>query len=337
MRYSSLDARAEECPEYVRITQGRSRSATTTRLRPVVVETLTGLAAEALGAHHARQQRCRRVVGVAELGVQRLEDRQARVETDQVEQRERPHREVAAALHRGVDVVARRDARVEHPHRVVEVREEQRVDDEAGLVADLHGLLAARLRERDRGGDRLVRRRDRPHHLDERHRGRGVEEVDAADAVGAAGLHRQLDDGQRRRVRREHRRLAADAVEVVEEVLLQREVFDDRLEHEVAVGELAEVGDRTHAAQHLRRGRPASMRPLSTWRASDFSSPATSASALDCARLRTTTSNPAFAHTSARPEPMIPDPTIPTLFTVMAPRRYRSVAVRSQAAPGEVP
>ena len=44
--------------------------------------------------------------------------------------------------------------------------------------------------------------------------------------------------------------LGADAVELGEEVLLRREVLDDRLEHEVAVGELAEVGDGAHAAEH---------------------------------------------------------------------------------------
>ena len=44
--------------------------------------------------------------------------------------------------------------------------------------------------------------------------------------------------------------VGADAVELGEEVLLGGEVLDDRLEHEVAVGELAEVGDRAHPAEH---------------------------------------------------------------------------------------
>jgi hypothetical protein len=35
-----------------------------------------------------------------------------------------------------------------------------------------------------------------------------------------------------------------------------------------------------------------------------------------CWRLRRQTSKPALAATSAMPEPMIPDPTIPTRFTV---------------------
>ena len=56
--------------------------------------------------------------------------------------------------------------------------------------------------------------------------------------------------------------------------------------------------------------------PRSTCLASDFSSPATIASAVLWARLRRTTSQPALAATSAIPLPMIPDPTIPTRCTI---------------------
>ena len=43
------------------------------------------------------------------------------------------------------------------------------------------------------------------------------------------------------------------------------------------------------------------------------------ASAVLCARLRSTTSNPALAATSAMPEPMIPEPTIPTRLMPIVP------------------
>ena len=61
----------------------------------------------------------------------------------------------------------------------------------------------------------------------------------------------------------------------------------------------------------------ASSRPLSTWRVSDFDSPATMASAESCLRLRSTTSMPALAATSAMPDPMIPEPMIPIRVMVM--------------------
>src|SRR5947209_19482171 len=54
----------------------------------VVVEAATRLAAQQLGRNHAPQQRHRRVVGVAELVIQRVEDGAAGVEANQAEQRE---------------------------------------------------------------------------------------------------------------------------------------------------------------------------------------------------------------------------------------------------------
>ena len=57
--------------------------------------------------------------------------------------------------------------------------------------------------------------------------------------------------------------------------------------------------------------------PRSTCLASDFSSDATIASAVSCLRERSTTSNPDFAATSAMPEPMMPEPRIPTRWIVM--------------------
>ncbi len=41
------------------------------------------------------------------------------------------------------------------------------------------------------------------------------------------------------------------------------------------------------------------------------------ASAVSCLRERSTTSCPALAATSAMPDPMIPEPTMPTLLIVM--------------------
>ena len=79
---------------------------------------------------------CRRVQPVAGLLVHRVEDLVGGVEADQVEQRERAHRQAAAELHRGVDVLAAGVARLVHADGVVEVAEQQRVGDEAGAVAD---------------------------------------------------------------------------------------------------------------------------------------------------------------------------------------------------------
>src|SRR6185503_1883513 len=58
----------------------------------VGVEAPAALAAEPAGGDVLPEQRARRVLGVAESLVQDLHDRDARVEADQVGERERPHR-----------------------------------------------------------------------------------------------------------------------------------------------------------------------------------------------------------------------------------------------------
>ena len=114
----------------------------------VVVEALLGLAAELARGDQAAQQRHRGVVGIAVLLVERIEDGQRGVEPDQVEQRERAHGEPATALHGGVDALLGRHALLEQAHRVVEVREQEGVHDEAGLVLHFDRVLAAARRRR---------------------------------------------------------------------------------------------------------------------------------------------------------------------------------------------
>ena len=79
---------------------------------------------------------------VVGLGVHRLQDRTGGVDADQVEQRERAHRQTAAEPHRRVDVLAGGVLRLVHRGGLVEVAEQQPVGDEAGPVADRDGLLA---------------------------------------------------------------------------------------------------------------------------------------------------------------------------------------------------
>ena len=184
-----------------------------------------------------RSGRHRGVVRIAELVVERVEDGERGVETDEVEQRERTHREVAAALHRRVDVVAGGGAGLEHAHRVVEVREQQRVDDEAGAVLDLDRFLAA-ARANSRASaivsslavsgrtisTRLIIGAGLKKWTPHTRSGRSVTiassttgSVDVLVARMASSLHRE--------------------VELAEQLLLHVEVLDDRLEHEVAVGQ----------------------------------------------------------------------------------------------------
>ena len=115
--------------------------------RLVGVEAAAGLPAEQPGGDHLLEDRGRRVQAVAALLVHRVEDLVRRVETDQVEQRERAHRVAAAVAHRRVDVLAGGVVALVHRDRVVEVAEQQRVGDEAGPVAADDRALAERLEQ----------------------------------------------------------------------------------------------------------------------------------------------------------------------------------------------
>ena len=60
-----------------------------------------------------------------------------------------------------------------------------------------------------------------------------------------------LGHGERGRVGREHGVGAADPVELREELLLRRELLDDRLDHEVAVREVGQLGRERESSDRL--------------------------------------------------------------------------------------
>ena len=132
---------------------------------------------------------------------------------------------------------------------VVEVGEQQRVHDEAGPVLDHDGLLAAVDGKGADGVDRVVVGGERPDDLDERHHRRGVEEVDATHPLGTVGGHGQLDDGQGRRVRGQDGVGSHRLAQLGEEPLLDGQVLHDRLDHEVAVGEVGQVRWRSNPGE----------------------------------------------------------------------------------------
>src|SRR4051812_24423386 len=121
----------------------------------VIVETCAGLAAEAAGQHHFAEQRRRRETLLLVFGVHHVGDVVSRIESDEIEQRERTHRIAAAEHHRFIDVLDRADAFLVCTDGIEDVRHEQTVDDEAGVVAARHRLFAERFRERERGIERL--------------------------------------------------------------------------------------------------------------------------------------------------------------------------------------
>src|SRR3954447_26149276 len=115
----------------------------------VLVEPAARLAPVVARYHHALEQRRRRVLRALELLAQRVADRVEHVEADEVRQRQRPHRVACPETHALVDVLARREALLVHPHRRHPVRPEQRVNDEPRTVLRSDRALADPLDELD--------------------------------------------------------------------------------------------------------------------------------------------------------------------------------------------
>ena len=86
-------------------------------------------------------------------------------------------------------------------------------------------------------------------HLQQAHHGRGVEEVHAHDPSRVAGGRRDRGDGQRRGVGRQDTVGADDLRQAAEELVLELQALGRGLDHEVAGGELGELGDRLHALE----------------------------------------------------------------------------------------
>ena len=189
---------------------------------------------------------------VTGLRMHRLENLERGVEPDQVEQRQRSHRKAATGPHGGVEVLPARESGAVHPHRGVEVAEQQGVRDEPGAVVDDDRRLAEPARQRRHGVHGVGVAHHGADHLDELQDGRRVEEVHAHDAIRSAGARGDRGDRQRRGVGGEHCVRPAHLVGGVEDGLLEVHPLGNRLDHEVDVGQVLHGGrERDEAVQRL--------------------------------------------------------------------------------------
>ena len=112
---------------------------------------------------------------------------------------------IAASRSSGVDARL-----VEHSYAVVQERDQNPVDDEARCVMATHWRLPQAHPRSKAVSNASSRGELRPHDLHERHQRRRVEEMHADDPLRRRRRRRDLGDGERGRVRREHRIGAAD-------------------------------------------------------------------------------------------------------------------------------
>src|SRR5579872_451714 len=215
----------------------------------IIVEALSALAAEAAGEHHAFEQRGRRHHRILEFVKHDLRDVIRRVEADEIEQLQRPHRVAASQFHAHVDVFFAGQAFVVYFDRVEQVRDEQTVHDETGRIFRENRLFAEFAREVEKRIDNVLRRRNRLDHFHEFHDRNGIEEVQARDAVRTLGFGGEFDDAQARRIRADDAVRREQVVELPEKVGLRLDVLDDRLDDEIAILKVVKVCRRTNAAE----------------------------------------------------------------------------------------
>ena len=192
------------------------------------------------------------------------------VETDQVHQAEGAEAEARRVDQDAVDGREVRDPFGEHAHRLRRVAAPGVIDDEARRVLAAHRRVAVAPRERgerfaDPGfGQRTV------DHLDDLHHRHRVEEVVAGDAPRFRAGRGHRGHRQRRGVGGEHAVLADDALERAEQGALGLEILEDRLDHDVAAGELRRGCRQSRSATASRRPRAARCGPFCTRPASDL-------------------------------------------------------------------
>ena len=128
--------------------------------------------------------------------------------------------------------------RLHQPHRVEQVGEEQPVDDEAGLVGDLDRGLAQRRAPGARALGDPVAQRLREAELDQLHPRDRVEDVKAEEALRRRRRARASSAIESEEVVVARSASGAALAERREQLGLRVGVLDDRLDDEVAAGEV---------------------------------------------------------------------------------------------------
>ena len=123
------------------------------------------------------QQRARSVLGVAEVVVKHLANREDGIQSDEISEGQRAHGRVGAQFHGLVDVLNSADALIEREHGLVDVGNQDSVGDEAWHVSRRSRLLLHSLRQvQGRREGRLVGL-ERCDDLDQLHHWHWVHEV----------------------------------------------------------------------------------------------------------------------------------------------------------------
>ena len=171
------------------------------------------------------------------------------INANQVDQCEWTHRPARSRLQGAIDV-GRVGARLGvRAHRVVEHRHKNAIDNEARGIRARNRLFAEPLGKFDRGridgGIHVLGM----HNLNERHHGRGIEEVQADDAFGATARLGDTRHANCRCVRCKDRIRLRRRRELAKQVVLDLWDLGNRLDDQISVGETVDAGSGRQARE----------------------------------------------------------------------------------------
>ena len=183
------------------------------------------------------------------------------VDADEVDERARSHRPAGAVLHCLVEILGRHAGLVEDADAVVQERDQDTVDDEAGRVVAADRRLAdgspnANAVSNGSSAVSSVRTISTSGIS-----GAGLKKCIPTHALGPARRRRDLGDRERRGVRREDARRAAVRPSSAKSSPLRLELLDDRLDHEVESAKSSSSVVEREPPDAPRRASPCSCAP----------------------------------------------------------------------------
>src|ERR1700674_4169090 len=186
-----------------------------------------------------------------------LEDLEANIEADEIDQLKGAHGMIETELQGFVDVFRGGDSGFKHVESFVA---DERVDargDETGSLIDQDDFLAHAPSDFSAGSNGFFGSMRRPDEFDELHFRDGIKEVHANAAVARHSDVRELGDGQGGSVACEYSAGLGELVEDGEEFELHFQLFRDGLDDEIGIADVIfDVARRSNQPQRLVADAP---------------------------------------------------------------------------------
>ena len=194
----------------------------------------------------------RTILGIAGLALEDFHDGEADVEADQIAESQRAHRMIGTELHGSVDAFDGGDALGVDADGLVDHRDQDTVDNEAGGFLDMDRNLAHLLGDLNNLVNRLGGGVLAGDDFDQLHDGGRIEEMHADNRM----LHAvgNLGDRERGGVGAENHTGLAELVELSKDVLLDLHILSDGLEDKVNIGNRFDLGGGSDAGIDLIGG-----------------------------------------------------------------------------------